>query len=115
MIAVNESQPIILTCIGEGTPKPKLFWNTSTLNSDYKIMNSESTQLLFVNQTSEPVYRVSQILRIEVAQIDDNEEIVCWAENDVGKANDSAVITVYCEFLLFSLLSFFFFLFLLHR
>ena len=43
------------------------------------------------------MYLVSQVLRIERADIDDNENIYCQAENDVGKATATIEINVHCK------------------
>ena len=59
---------------------------TSTLRTTPKINGNLST-----------VYLVSQVLQIDRAHIDDNENITCQAENDVGKATTTVHINVHCE------------------
>ncbi len=43
------------------------------------------------------MYLVSQVLRIDRAEIEDNDRIYCQAENDVGKATSSVEIVVHCK------------------
>ena len=82
-----------------------LYWNTSTLKSNYSLM--EISQVILEpsnklpspanNHTLSTVYLVSQVLRIERADIDDNANIYCQAENDVGKATATIEINVHCK------------------
>ena len=48
-------------------------------------------------QSRPPLYRVSQILHIEQAHVDDNENVVCIAENTVGKVTSTVTVNVHCK------------------
>ena len=43
------------------------------------------------------LYQVSQVLRIERADIDDSGNIKCEAENDVGKETAAIQVNVQCK------------------
>lgn len=82
-----------------------IYWNTSILKSNYTV-NDVTTQVIMepANKSNgtdsrnlSAVYLVSQMLHIERAHIDDNENIFCQAENDVGKATAIIEINVHCE------------------
>lgn len=105
-----EGDTIVLTCNATASPIPSIFWNTSTLKSNYSLMEisqvilepslSKVTSTALAKNTSllTTMYLVSQVLRIDRAEIEDNDRIYCQAENDVGKATSSVEIVVHCKF-----------------
>ena len=102
-ITVNESQSFKLTCNATASPMPNIYWNTSTLKSNFSLMETSQVIIEPLNK-SQPdnrniftLYLISQVLHIEHAHIDDNENIFCQAENDVGKATAIIEINVLCK------------------
>lgn len=69
-------------------------WNTTSLDSRFSLSAVKHT---VTNDTIE-LYAVEQTLFIENANIDDNEDLICLAENSVGNVHSKIIVNVYCKY-----------------
>ncbi|KAH9507105.1 BDNF/NT-3 growth factors receptor [Dermatophagoides farinae] len=83
IVEINENESTILTCTATGLPLPIIAWNTTAMDSNYTLMDVESDETIIDGTLK--LYTVKQMLRINDAHVDDNDYLVCEAENSAGK------------------------------
>ncbi|XP_027200795.2 BDNF/NT-3 growth factors receptor-like isoform X2 [Dermatophagoides pteronyssinus] len=102
-IEINENETAILTCLASGLPRPIITWNTTTIDSNYTLMDVEivndddddETTNINGESESKQLLTVKQTLRLDNAHIDDNDHFECLAENSVGKVSEKISINIH--------------------
>jgi hypothetical protein len=80
---INESSGIVLTCIGEGEPKPLVSWETQYLNSSFYVRSRDDGSTVDLVITS--------------ANASDSGWLICTARNVAGITSDTMLLQVNCK------------------
>lgn len=101
---MNESQSADLICSATGDPPISLYWNTTSLSSNYTVGDLELLGLVPFSdanssiETLDSLYYDSnstfQVLSIYQAEGSDNGIVNCIAENDVGQEVAEAALEI---------------------
>ncbi|KAF8795493.1 putative uncharacterized transposon-derived like protein [Argiope bruennichi] len=92
-VIMNESQSADLFCSATGDPPLSLFWNTTALASIHTVEDLEIQGTIdYDNESPDMFHNFSfnstkkiKVLKIFAAKRDDNVNLYCIAENDVGQ------------------------------
>ena len=90
-LSVNVTSPVLVTCYGQGEPRPNVSWESGERNGTASWLNYSTSSLVAVT------------LNIEATQTEDSGVILCAAENMVGRTEAGFTLNVFCESLTFSL------------
>lgn len=92
---VNRTDNITLTCLIKAYPPPNVYWQ---LPAGVIVDNRQTTALA----SSYGGDTVEQTITIVNASTDDRGAYHCYANNSFGLINRTSILTVYCEWKLFS-------------
>ncbi|RWS26710.1 BDNF/NT-3 growth factors receptor-like protein [Leptotrombidium deliense] len=95
-VIINESSQAELLCTATGKPKPRVYWNVTGLQSDVRVVDIESVDLI-ANKNGESIeldYTSQVLLTFNNTKVEDNRLLACFAENIVGKAYGTALLQI---------------------
>lgn len=101
---MNESQSADLICSATGDPPISLYWNTTSLSSNYTVGDLELLGLVPLSDDNSSIDTLDslyydrnstfQVLSISQAEGSDNGFISCIAENEVGQEVAEAALEI---------------------